>query len=347
LRDTAEIFNTLMRRLGYEFYIASATGSGADSPAGIDYHLARLAGERFPENCLGVQLIAPPVERPRLGKETWAWVKFAVARFFHASVWGYDQEDWRALREGEKARKEKRKLASRDGETQPLLAKPDAVGYGAVGMVGLREPNALAYSLCDSPVGLLSLVCSALWSKSPKHTLSSTEIIDFTQLAWLPGPEAGMRFWAGAVKEVGGLEKAQKKARVAVTVFGADGEGYTCPAWSGSKHDIIFAQRASGKAGLLYLERTDLVVKGIRGLAKEVAERDGRLTVKTLDEVVVGTAEETILEVDEETSLASEHGMQLDVESPDTIVAVEMSLGVKSILDYLIFKIPRFDAHVK
>lgn len=325
LVDTAEVFNTLMRRLGYEFYIASTTGSGSDSPAGIDYHLARLVGERYPENCLGLHLIAPPVQKPRLGKEPWEWVKFGVAKFFHANVWGYDAEDWVALREGERVRKERRRSAPTNTEAQPLLSKSDGVGYGAVGMVGLREPNTLAYALCDSPVGLLSLVCSALRKASPKHSLSNTEIINFTQLAWLPGPEAGMRFWAGAVKETKRLEKPAKKSRAAITVFGADGEGYTCPAWSSSKHDVIFSQRGSGKAGLVMLERTDLVVSGIKGLAKEVAERDGRLMIKTLDEVVVGTAEHTILEVDEETSLVSEHGMQLDVETPDTVVAVEMS----------------------
>ena len=198
-----------------------------------------------------------------------------------------------------------------------MLSKPDAVGYGAVGMIGLREPNTLAYALCDSPVGLLSLVCSALRSKSPKHTLSFTEIIDLSQLAWLPSPEAGIRFWAAAVEERTGLEKAERKLRVGITVLGADGEGYTCPAWSGERHDVIFAQRASGKAGLLYLERPELVVNGIRGLAREVAKKDERLLVKTLDEVVVGITEDTILEIDEETFLASEHGMQPDTVSSD------------------------------
>lgn len=327
LAATAEVFNALMKRLGYEFYIASATGSGLDSPANIDYHLARLIGENFTESCLGVHLLEPPVKRPRLGRETLEWVKFGVARFFHASIWGYKDEDWVALRKVERAAREAKKLRSTEAmaEAQPLLSRPKDAGYGAAGMVGLREPNTLAYALCDSPVGLLSLVCSGLRRTSPKHRLSDTEIIDITQFAWLPGPEAGMRFWSGALKEAEGLKKAGPKSRVAVTVFGSDGKGYTCPAWSGIKHEVIFSQRARGRPGLVSWERTDLVIAGIRGLANELAERDGRLKVKPLDGVVIRPAEDTILEMDEETSLVSEHSMQLDVESPDTIVAVQRS----------------------
>jgi hypothetical protein len=99
LVSTAEVFNTLMLRLGYEFYLASGTGSGNGSPACIDYHLARLVGELFPENCLGVHLISPPLEQPRLRSEPWMWMKFVVAKFFHAPIFGYEAEDFAALRE--------------------------------------------------------------------------------------------------------------------------------------------------------------------------------------------------------------------------------------------------------
>ncbi|PMD52871.1 alpha/beta-hydrolase, partial [Hyaloscypha bicolor E] len=250
LEKTAEVFDTLMRRLGYEFYIATATGSGRESPSEIDYHLAGIVGEKFPGSCLGVHLLEPCVERPRFGRETWGWAKFALARFFHMSLFGYQEADWVALRE-----------------------MGTAGGYGAVGMVGLREPNTFAYALCDSPVGLLSLVCSAMRRKSPQHSLTRPEIIDVTQLAWLPGPEGAARFWAAAVKEVGVLEKQKRtRGRVAVTVFGSDGvDGdYVCPAWANAKHDVVFAQRAAGKSGLSPWERTDVLIAGIRGLAREI-----------------------------------------------------------------------------
>ncbi|KAE9364490.1 alpha/beta-hydrolase [Stipitochalara longipes BDJ] len=329
LDKTAGVFNTLMQRLGYEFYIASATGSGRESPSGIDYHLARIIGEKFPDSCLGVHLVEPCVKRPRFGRETLGWAKFALAGFFHANVFGYQDGDWAALRESRKVAKQVGNGWRINDEQQPLLRMGAAGGYGAVGMVGLREPNTIAYAFCDSPVGLLSLVCSAMRRKSPQHNLTRAEIIDVTQLAWLPGPEGAARFWAASIKEVKVLEKQKRtRERVAVTVFGSDGvDGdYVCPAWAEAKHDVVFSQRATGKPGLSPWERTDVLVAGIRGLAREIDLLDSRLRVKPLDQVVIAE-EEVIPEEAEEVEAVAEDegGMQLDVESPNTVVAVDMS----------------------
>jgi pimeloyl-ACP methyl ester carboxylesterase len=313
LEWTAGIFDKLMARLGYESYIVSAMGSGKDSAAGIDYWIPRLMGERFEDRCLGVHLLDPIVEAPTFVGEPWMWVKWRVAKFFHAAWWGYEEADWKALGELER----RRKIERREGEEAPLLPRREVTGYGAVGMVGLRELNTFAYALCDSPVGLLSLVCSALKRKGPKHELSKTEIIDVTQLAWLPGPEAGFRFWTAAVKGVELLKKEKSvRSRVAVTVFGADGsdsDGYTCPAWASRHHNVVFAQRATGRAGLLAWERAEVLIAGIRGLARAIEAVDGRLKARPLEEVVV-LGEEAI---PEETGDNSEtHSIQLDVESP-------------------------------
>jgi hypothetical protein len=330
LEKTTEVFDTLMRRLGYEFYIASATGAGNESPSGIDCHLARIIGEKFPGSCLGVHLVEPCVERPRIGKETWGWAKFTLAGFFHARLFGYGEDDWVALRESAKVARQTAGERRMSDQERPLLRIGNAGRYGAVGMVGLREPNTFSYALCDSPVGLLSLVCSALRRKSPQHNLTRAEIIDVTQLAWLPGPEGAARFWAAAIKEVEVLEKQKRpRGRVAVTVFGSDGAvpNYVCPAWANVKHDVVFAQRAPGKAGLSSWERSDVLIAGIRGLARETDLLDRRLRVQPLDQVVV--AEEAVpeeaAEVGVEVAEEGNHGMQLDIESADTVVAVDMS----------------------
>lgn len=319
LEQTAELFDNLMKRLGYEFYLTSGTGSGRASPAGIDYHLSRLIGERYPDSCLGTHLIEPRVERPQIG--SWAWTKFTVAKFFHASVFGYTIEDFRSLRQSD-APSTSIKSAP---ETQPLLANRKGVGFGVVGTLGLREPNTISYALCDSPVGLLSLVCSALRRASPKHTLNREQIIDITQMAWLPGPEAALRFWSCAAEETKAFQQlskshSKKKASVAVTVFGeSDGEGYVCPAWVAQKFDVLATQRADGKAGLLAYERTEVVVEGIRDLARAVKEVDGRLNLAGLERVVVHNGDQEVIE-EEETG--EESFVQWDAESPSTVVAV-------------------------
>lgn len=243
LQQTATLFNTLMQRLGHGYYLASATGSGTDSPAGIDYHLLRILGEEFKESCLGVHVVDPCVEKPGIKSGVVGWMKFNVARFFKMRVWGYEEGDWTALTASKNAitnslsRDSTRNQTTRNAETTPLLRKA-GMGYGALTTLGLREPTTLSYALCDSPVGLLSLICSALRKTSPQHTFNQTQIIDLMQLAWLPGPEAGLRFWGDAVGELSLLGNRQMgrrserrtgsrsgvgKVKMAVTCFNADG----------------------------------------------------------------------------------------------------------------------------
>lgn len=314
MEQTAKLFDRLMTRLGYHFYLTSATGSGKESPAGIDYYLPKLMGELF-HGCLGVHVLDPCVSAPEVGREFGNWMKWRVAEFFHGGWFGYDSGDWIGLRNFQS--KNKLREVKR--------------GYSVLGRLGLREPNTFSYALCDSPVGLLSFVLSALRKRSPEHGLQREQIINLAQLAWLPGPEAGMRFWASAVKEVEVLETRESvRSRVAVTVFGSDGEDtdYVCPAWANGKHDVVYSQRVSGRAGLLVLEKNDVLVEGIRGLAREVERVDSRLKVQALQEVVVAPVEEPIRE---EVELMTESefdeyeesadGLQLEAESPDTVVA--------------------------
>lgn len=317
LEQTAEIFDNLMRRLGYEFYLTSSTGSGRASPAGIDYHLARLISERHSSHCLGTHLIEPRIDRPKLG--SWAWTKFTVAKFFHASMFGYTVSDFHNLRESQTS---VTKQETADGRL-PLLSNRKSVGFGVVGTLGLREPNTISYALCDSPVGLLSLVCSALRKASPQHTLNSEEIIDITQMAWLPGPEAGLRFWSCAVEEVKswhGQKSSSKKARLAVTVFGdGDDDGYVCPAWVAQKFDVLAAQRVDGKPGLLSYERADVIVNGVRELAMAVQAVDGRLSLAGLDQVVIGNGSQMPIRA---AGAGEESFVEWEEDSPATVVAV-------------------------
>jgi hypothetical protein len=323
VRNTVEIFDLLMRRLEYAFYLASATGSGRQSVAGLDYHFLRVLGEEFRDSCLGVHLIEPCVEAPRFRTDPLAWMKFTVARFFHAPIFGYKQVDLDALRETAR-RKERLRAERLNGEERPLLFGGGG-GYCALGAIGLRQPNTFSYALCDSPVGLLSLVCNALKRRSQNHQLSNADIVDLTQLAWLPGPEAGMRFSTAAAQELLAVRKRRKpKSRVTITVFGTDGSNdeYVCPVWANKSHEVLFAQRVRGKAGLAIWESTNVLVDGIRGLAKAIDCVDGRLKIMTSEEVVVPVEEAVVEEPEGDESL---HGLQLDVESPDTVVAVNLN----------------------
>jgi hypothetical protein len=182
-------------------------------------------------------------------------------------------------------------------------------------------------------------VLNGLRQLSPNHRFSQTEIIDFTQLTWLPGPEGAMRFWASAEAEAGRKTKWERTP-TGVTVFlgNADGEdggggdgtwraghGYRCPAWAESKRRVVWAKRQEGRGGLVARERTDAVIEGIRGIAGEVLKLDGRLA-----STIAGLEVDTVIEEGEDEGEGDMPGagagngegeqseLRIDIGSPQT-----------------------------
>lgn len=170
--------------------------------------------------------------------------------------------------------------------------------------------------MCDSPTGLLVFALKGLRLLAPRLPFTPEQIITFTNLAWLPGPEYAMRFWAHCATHDSAVKEAPKKPatrpRVGITVFlgetgiggedagGSDaaaaapeasdrtvqveaptkadtGTGYVCPAWANTHYNVLFSQRERGVPGLLAWERPHVILTGLRGLAAEVLKADGRL----------------------------------------------------------------------
>lgn len=308
-----------MKRLGYPFYLATNAGAGISSPGQIDYKLADWLSTHHADSCLGTHLISPPLTQPRPQDALLGWAKWSIAKFFRASVWGYRSEDLSALKRSSKAATATAGRASPPGP-------------------GLTEPNTLSYALCDSPTGLLVIVMKGLRLLAPKREFTPTEIVNFTQLAWLPGPESAMRFWAYCQrhpeKAASARTRPAGKPRVALTVFlggerapsrgnnnngsgnapepdpdvleGARAAPYSCPAWAWTRYEVLYTSRASGDAGLLAWERPELIASGVRGLAAALLKADKRLKLSGQSEPqppgqIVTSAETTAaLEPEEE-----------------------------------------------
>lgn len=83
------------------------------------------------------------------------------------------------------------------------------------------------YAMCDSPTGLLVFALKGLRLLAPRLPFTPEQIITFTNLAWLPGPEYAMRFWAHCATHDNDNKSAKKEAprkpatrpRVGITVF--------------------------------------------------------------------------------------------------------------------------------
>ncbi|KAK8041368.1 Epoxide hydrolase [Apiospora phragmitis] len=308
---SGEILNSLMNRLEYSHYLVTNAASASGSPAQIDWKLASYLATQHPNSCVGTHFISPPLAKPRLKETPIAWAKWSIAKFFSAPIMGYHKDDFSAL---------KRNPPSEASKNSSIAAQ-----FGLNHQLGLlQEPNTLAYALCDSPTGLLVFVLKYLKLLAPNREFTQAEIINFTQLAWLPGPEAAMRFWAHSAHHPEITESPKNKPakklrpRVAITVFLGDEveasgfesvqdeeaqqilpqaeikESYACPGWAKAKYKVVYAHRASGKAGLLAWERPELIVSGVRSLAKEIVKLDSRLKpspgpiTAPLEQVVAG-----------------------------------------------------------
>ncbi|KAI1422177.1 alpha/beta-hydrolase [Xylaria sp. FL1777] len=288
ISSTADLLDSLMKRLGYSFYLVTNTGAGVSSPAHIDYKLVDWLSTQYPDSCLGTHLISPPLTQPRLQEAPLAWAKWSIARVFEASILGYRSDDFSILRQGGGGTSKKSTTAAKP--------QPHKLGF--------TEPNTLSYALCDSPTGLLVFVMNGLRLLAPKKEFTPTEIINFTQLAWLPGPEAAMRFWAHCARHpetIDHKKPSKQRPHVALTVFIGEGQKagpqsnggtdaaasagvfdgakqpYSCPSWAKTRYDVLHTARASGNPGLLAWERPEIIAAGVRGLAAAVLKVDGRL----------------------------------------------------------------------
>jgi pimeloyl-ACP methyl ester carboxylesterase len=296
----AEVLNTLMNRLSYSHYLATNSGAGSQSPAEIDWKLVNTLATRYPASCLGAHFIAPPLTTPKISEAPWEWTKWSIANFFRAGILGYDDSDFQAL--------------NRTYVSWSIGKRPPTPQQFGLNKLGLTEPNTLAYALCDSPIGLLVFVMKGLRALGPTSNFTPEQVITFTELAWLPGPEYAMRFWAYCAthNEEEERKEQEKKAvaqavkpRVAITVFlgGKDSpvapqgdvelaalpppvptddkQKYVCPAWGNAHYNVVHTQRVAGKPGLLAWEQPEVVFKGVRGLAKQILRVDKRLAPAT------------------------------------------------------------------
>ncbi|POS79620.1 epoxide hydrolase [Diaporthe helianthi] len=208
---TLEVLNTLMLRLGYEHYLVSNSGAAQSSPARIDWKLIEGLSSGYPSSCLGAHLISPPLCSPKLSEAPLEWAKWTIANVLNAPILGYSKEDLSAHKQAAVALAQKKKALT-----------PSEFGLNNV---GLKEPNTLAYAMCDSPTGLLVFALKGLRLLAPRLPFTPQQIITFTNLAWLPGPEYAMRFWAHCAthdnsddrKEAS--KKPAARPRIGITVF--------------------------------------------------------------------------------------------------------------------------------
>ncbi|KAH8177241.1 hypothetical protein LIA77_02323 [Sarocladium implicatum] len=283
ISTTAALFDVLMKRLDYPHYLTSNTASAAGSPSEVDWQLANYISEHYLSSCLGTHFICPPLKAPERRESVIEWLKWLIVSLLNRPMFGYTQDDLSAVRRGK-------------GQTAKTQEKGPSQQPG-LNSQGAREPNTLAYALCDSPVGMLLFIMMVMRIMGSTKQLTPKETITLTELSWLPGPEGTLRYWAHCGnRAVRQRALGAKRPKVSLTVFlgeerildeeAAVGtevlpfmahQSYVCPSWAGLRYDVLAANRVDGSPKFIALERPDLIFKGVRDLAKAILKDDKRM----------------------------------------------------------------------
>ncbi|KAH3959750.1 hypothetical protein HBH98_103660 [Parastagonospora nodorum] len=231
LKETASMFDGLMKRLGYEYYVAHGVGWG--------FSICRALAQQHPRHCHAVHTANPSFAEPTAKRNTMAFLKYKIAKLTKGKLpllsFGYLPAELQSCRTIEDLSTPRNPFHSK----QPL-------GTALHQLYSLR-PQTLSFSLCDSPVGLLAALLDVIHTRAPSsspltsrsrspflsltelevqnqalpghsgnhssfaerpygttarddgaearsYTWTPTEILNWTMMQWLPGPESSLRW---------------------------------------------------------------------------------------------------------------------------------------------------------
>ncbi|GAO16473.1 hypothetical protein UVI_02011160 [Ustilaginoidea virens] len=319
-----EMLDALMKRLGYRIYLATNTISSPNSVADIDFRIINHIAYAYPDSCVGAHLLSPPCQAPTWQAAPLEWVKWKMMTSLRTPGLGYTRDDIAALRKHRPPRQGKQRGLS-------LVPGLDSKAF---------ESNMLAYALCDSPTGLLLFVIMVLRLLGPKHDFSSGDIIQLAELTWLPGPEGTMRLWAHCSSERDELPRPSRKPKVGITAFSGSTDGetgtqqqtcsaasspdeHTCLAWAKTTYNVVSWQKAPGSSGLLAWERPEVLVAGVRALAKVVFPKDDsrRQAAKEAAKKPRITSLERVVLGENESARAEGSGTTIRGDAPPTLAS--------------------------
>ncbi|KAI9686754.1 MAG: hypothetical protein M1822_002813 [Bathelium mastoideum] len=174
LRKTAEIFDTLMKRLGYQEYVAYGGDWG--------FKICRMLALHHQSSCRAIYTNSPDMPLPAFRVAPVTYLKYHIARLTKGRIsflrFGYTLADISAS-----GGRRKQRLSTTPFEDQSF------------------RPQTTAYSLCDSPIGLLANMLDAIRPSLALKQWSNTDILNWTMMHWLPGPEAALRWLRQSSRE--------------------------------------------------------------------------------------------------------------------------------------------------
>ncbi|KAF2685359.1 alpha/beta-hydrolase [Lentithecium fluviatile CBS 122367] len=307
VEETARAFDAVMGRLGYERYVTHGSGWG--------FSICRALALNHPEHCVAVHTANPTFAEPTFKRSPLAFLKYRVAKLtkarFSLLSFGYVPSE---LEKPPGTRLENPATAYDllfcEGRPNPELAR-----------LYSHRPQTLAFSLCDSPIGLLAGLLDAIRTRAPAqspvtsrsrspflspselelqdahsapdmemqsavqrgepvsprqseanashYTWSATEVLNWTMLQWLPGPEAGLRWLRRAHFDsapTSPLSTSYCSVPLGISSFRArNSHGSSTPVmWGSAWSHVGWVKRHQRPASLPAWEAPDLLVLDMR-----------------------------------------------------------------------------------
>ena len=283
------------------------------------FSICRALALKHPEHCAAMHTANPSFAEPTFRQSPMAFLKYHLAKLTKAKisflsfgyvpselqkpVWSGSEETWTAS-----------DLPYREGLPNPTLAR-----------LYSHRPQTLAFSLCDSPIGLLAGLLDVIHTRAPSqlsitsrsrspflspselelqdaqharslqademqsaaqqpelphsprqsetnashYTWSPTEILNWTMLQWLPGPEAGLRWLRRAHLDsapASSLSTSYCSIPLGISSFRArNSHGPSTPImWGSASSQVTWVRRHQRAASLPAWEAADLLVLDMR-----------------------------------------------------------------------------------
>ncbi|KAF7189863.1 putative epoxide hydrolase [Pseudocercospora fuligena] len=240
ISTTAELFDNLMKSLGYSRYITTGSGWGLN--------ICRLMALTHSESCVAIHTANPEVPDPRFSFNYSPQGLSVPASPIHTSP-----------------------------THSPGISPPRTPG---VYQQTSQRPQTIAYALCDSPAGLLAYIVDAIQPYAKPFTRTNddaaaglqapwtpTSLINWAMLYWLPGPEGPLRWLTNSEPMVSQLWMTHSNTPLAISQFSDQNSPQIGPVWAEAYHRIAMIRRRPGSARFPAWERPEEMVVDIRDLA--------------------------------------------------------------------------------
>lgn len=229
-KETAAVFDLLMKKLGYSCYIVHGSGSA--------WPIARHLALHHASSCAAIHSQSPRFPQPNYSANPQAWWKWRLAVLTGARVpwlaFGYtpaDVKHWTGATRINCFGQEK----GLDLET------------------GLStHPQTPSFALCDSPPGLLALVLDALHhnTAATRAATDTTSILNRVMLYWLPGPEAALRYLRCTHLDSPSLYKTYTHVPLGVSSFAWEAEEHGPVLWGEGWQNLVWARKRHGSVSV-------------------------------------------------------------------------------------------------